>query len=141
MYTLLIIIHLIVCLFLISVVLLQSGKGAQIGAAFGGSSQTLFGSRGSATILNKVTTISAVVFMLTSFALTYFSSVTRTPSLPEGTIQKGTETPPLSEQTQPGPIQAEPEKAKEANKKMPAAQKELNEKEKAADSPKEEKTE
>ncbi len=50
-------------------VLIQSGKGAEIGAAFGGSSQTLFGSRGAATFLNKLTTVFAVVFMLTSLAL------------------------------------------------------------------------
>jgi len=65
----LIIVHVIVSLFLIAVVLLQSGKGAEIGAAFGGSSQTLFGSRGAATFLSKMTTISAVVFMVTSFVL------------------------------------------------------------------------
>jgi preprotein translocase subunit SecG len=87
---------------LIFIVLLQSGKGAQIGAAFGGSSQTLFGSRGSVTILSKLTTISAIVFMLTSFALTYFSSVQRKTSLPEGTVQKSTETPPpVAQQPQP----------------------------------------
>lgn len=49
--------------------LIQSGKGAEIGAAFGGSSQTLFGSRGAATFLNKMTTVVAIVFMLTSLAL------------------------------------------------------------------------
>lgn len=65
----LIIVHVMVSLFLIAVVLLQSGKGAEIGAAFGGSSQTVFGSRGAATFLSKMTTISAVVFMLTSFLL------------------------------------------------------------------------
>lgn len=65
----LIIVHIIVSLFLIAVVLLQSGKGAEIGAAFGGSSQTLFGSRGAATFLSKMTTISAVAFMVTSFSL------------------------------------------------------------------------
>lgn len=70
MATLLIIIHILASFFLISVVLLQSGKGAEIGAAFGGSSQTLFGSRGAATFLNKLTTVAAVVFMLTSLALT-----------------------------------------------------------------------
>lgn len=58
-----------VCLFLIAVVLLQSGKGAEIGAAFGGSSQTLFGSRGAATFLSKMTTVAAVVFMITSLTL------------------------------------------------------------------------
>jgi len=65
----LIIVHVIVSLFLIAVVLLQSGKGAEIGAAFGGSSQTIFGGRGAATFLSKMTTISAVVFMVTSFVL------------------------------------------------------------------------
>jgi preprotein translocase subunit SecG len=65
----LVIIHTLVCLFLIAVVLLQSGKGAEIGAAFGGSSQTIFGSRGAASFLSKLTTVSAVVFMITSLSL------------------------------------------------------------------------
>ena len=69
MTTLLVILHVIVCLFLISIVLLQSSKGAELGAAFGGSSQTLFGSRGAATLFSKLTTISAVVFMLSSLFL------------------------------------------------------------------------
>jgi preprotein translocase subunit SecG len=69
MTTLLIIVHVFVCLFLIFIVLLQSGKGAELGAAFGGSNQTIFGSRGAATFLNKMTTVAAVVFMLTSLTL------------------------------------------------------------------------
>jgi preprotein translocase subunit SecG len=69
MTTLLIILHVLCCLFLISIVLLQSGKGAEMGAAFGGSSQTIFGSRGASTFLNKLTTSAAVVFMLTSLIL------------------------------------------------------------------------
>ncbi len=76
MTTLLIIIHILTCLFLIAIVLLQSGKGAEIGAAFGGSSQTIFGSRGAATFLNKVTTVAAVVFMLTSLTLTVVTTKT-----------------------------------------------------------------
>jgi preprotein translocase subunit SecG len=68
--TLLIIVHVIVCLFLIIVVLLQSGKAADLAGAFGGmGSQTAFGPRGSATLLSKATTISAIVFMLTSISL------------------------------------------------------------------------
>jgi preprotein translocase subunit SecG len=63
------IIHVLVSLFLIAVVLLQSGKGAEIGAAFGGSSQTLFGSRGAASFLGKMTTGVAVAFMITSLLL------------------------------------------------------------------------
>jgi preprotein translocase subunit SecG len=63
-------VHVIVCLFLIIVVLLQSGKAADLAGAFGGmGSQTAFGPRGSATLLSKATTISAIIFMLTSMAL------------------------------------------------------------------------
>jgi len=69
MLILILIIHVFVCFFLISIVLLQSGKGAELGAAFGGSSQTLFGSRGAATFLNKMTTVAAIVFMITSLTL------------------------------------------------------------------------
>jgi preprotein translocase subunit SecG len=69
MATLLLIVHVIVCFFLIFIVLLQSGKGAELGAAFGGSNQTIFGSRGAATFLNKMTTVAAVIFMLTSLSL------------------------------------------------------------------------
>jgi preprotein translocase subunit SecG len=63
-------IHVLVCLILILVVLLQSGKGADLAGAFGGGgTQTAFGSRGPASFLSKATTISAVVFMITSIAL------------------------------------------------------------------------
>ena len=69
-----IIIHIIVCIALIMIVLLQTGKGADMGAAFGGgSSQTLFGSTGASTFLGKATTVAAVVFMLTSLTLAYMS--------------------------------------------------------------------
>ncbi|MCF8031696.1 MAG: preprotein translocase subunit SecG [Desulfarculaceae bacterium] len=63
------IIHLLASVVLVLVVLLQTGKGASIGAAFGGSSQTVFGSAGAATFLSKLTTVVAVVFMLTSLGL------------------------------------------------------------------------
>ena len=76
METLLIIIHVVVCLFLIGIVLLQHGKGADIGATFGGSSQSLFGTEGPVPLLNKVTTFSAVIFMVTSVALAYIASQT-----------------------------------------------------------------
>lgn len=63
-------VHIIVCLFLIIVVLLQSGKAGDISAAFGGQgSQAAFGPRGAATTLSRATTISAVLFMLTSITL------------------------------------------------------------------------
>lgn len=69
------IVHVIVCLILILVVLLQSGKGADLASAFGGgSSQTTFGPRGAATFLSKATTIAAVLFMLTSLVLYLYGS-------------------------------------------------------------------
>jgi preprotein translocase subunit SecG len=69
------IIHVLVCLFLIAVVLLQSGKSGDVAAAFGGQgSQTAFGPRGAATALSKATTISAVLFMLTSITLSIYAS-------------------------------------------------------------------
>lgn len=71
MNTVIIVFHVIACFALILIVLLQTGKGAQMGAAFGGSSQTLFGSTGGATFLNKLTTIAAAVFMITCLALAY----------------------------------------------------------------------
>ena len=74
MITLLTIIHVAVSLFLIAIVLLQHGKGADIGASFGGSSQSLFGSEGPLPLLNKITTASAIIFMATSMTLAYFSA-------------------------------------------------------------------
>src|SRR5450755_4021693 len=75
MYILLLIVHVIVCVFLIIVVLLQSGKAADLAGAFGGmGSQTAFGPRGSATLLSKATTISAVLFMVTSLALSILAT-------------------------------------------------------------------
>jgi preprotein translocase subunit SecG len=69
MYILLIIIHVLVCFLMVGAILLQSGKGAEIGASFGGSSQTVFGSRGPANFLSKFTVVVAAIFMLTSLSL------------------------------------------------------------------------
>jgi preprotein translocase subunit SecG len=75
MYILVMLIHYLVCLFLIVVILLQSGKAADLAGAFGGmGSQTAFGPRGSATLLSKATTVSAVVFMCTSLALSVLAT-------------------------------------------------------------------
>jgi preprotein translocase subunit SecG len=75
MYILLMFVHIVVCLFLIIVVLLQSGKAADLAGAFGGmGSQTAFGPRGSATLLSKATTISAVLFMVTSLSLSILAT-------------------------------------------------------------------
>jgi preprotein translocase subunit SecG len=86
MDTLLIILHVLVCLFLVGVVLLQHGKGADIGASFGGSSQSLFGTEGPLPLLNKITTAAAIIFMLTSLALAYISSQTGNTSVMSAAI-------------------------------------------------------
>jgi preprotein translocase subunit SecG len=75
MSTLIVTIHVIVCVALILIVLLQTGKGASMGVSFGGgASQTLFGSSGAGTFLTKLTTGAAVIFMITSLVLAYMSS-------------------------------------------------------------------
>jgi preprotein translocase subunit SecG len=94
MYALLTILHILVCFVLITIVLLQAGKGANMGAAFGGSSQTVFGSSGAGTFLGKMTAGVAIVFMLTSLILTYMANHRSSSSLIE---QK----PPAAEQTIP----------------------------------------
>jgi preprotein translocase subunit SecG len=87
------IIHVLVCFALILIVLLQTGKGSDMGAAFGGASQTLFGSSGPATFLNKITTVAAVVFMITSLVLAYFAASITSPSLMRDVTDKpGVET-------------------------------------------------
>jgi preprotein translocase subunit SecG len=80
MYTLAVSIHLIVCFLMIAAILLQAGKGAEIGASFGGSSQTVFGSRGPGTFLSKVTVGAAIVFMLSSLSLAVLSRQANTSS-------------------------------------------------------------
>jgi preprotein translocase subunit SecG len=74
MITALTILHIFLSFFMIAVVLLQQGKGASIGAAFGGSSQTLFGARGATTFLAKMTVVFAALFMVTSLSLAYMAS-------------------------------------------------------------------
>ncbi|MDH5585827.1 MAG: preprotein translocase subunit SecG [Nitrospirota bacterium] len=80
MYTLAVSIHLIVCFLMIASILLQAGKGAEIGASFGGSSQTVFGSRGPGTFLSKVTVGTAIVFMMSSLSLALLSKQANTSS-------------------------------------------------------------
>lgn len=117
MITLLAVGHVIISILLILVVLLQSGKGSDIGSVFGGgASQTLFGTGGSKTILTKITTVLAVLFMLTSFLLATLPNKRKVSAIQkelqkEGTINKeskqlpaqtGTQVP-VSPQVKPGP--------------------------------------
>ena len=100
MTTLLIIVHVIVCLFLIVIVLLQHGKGADMGASFGGSSQTLFGTEGPVPLLNKITTLAAIVFMGTSISLAYISANKST-----GTVMADVKAPaPIQQQVPATPV-------------------------------------
>jgi preprotein translocase subunit SecG len=75
------IIHILVSIGLILVVLLQTGKGAEVGAVFGGSSSTIFGSSGAGNFLTRLTTGMAIVFMLTSLTLGYFAGKTPTATI------------------------------------------------------------
>jgi preprotein translocase subunit SecG len=72
--TIVTILHILVCAALVLIVLLQAGKGAEMGAAFGGASQTIFGSSGAMGFLTKLTTIAAIIFMVTSLLLAFASS-------------------------------------------------------------------
>lgn len=87
MVVLLTLVHILVSFFLIGVVLLQTGKRADLAGAFGGGgSQTAFGARGAATLLSKATTVAAVLFFVTSFGLSLLASR----STGEGTVlEKG----------------------------------------------------
>ncbi|OGP32948.1 MAG: preprotein translocase subunit SecG [Deltaproteobacteria bacterium GWC2_65_14] len=95
MYTLIVILHIVVSLAMILIILLQTGKGADIGAVFGGGgSQTLFGSSGPTSFLGKLTAAAAIIFMCTSLFLAYFSG-----GRPASSIMKGAEVPAM-----PGPV-------------------------------------
>jgi preprotein translocase subunit SecG len=104
MITLVLIIHVLVAVAIIALVLLQQGKGADMGAAFGGgSSQTLFGSRGSANFLSRVTAGLATVFFITSLGLAYLYSQVGVPKSVTESAPTQTEQPATQTQTQPVP--------------------------------------
>jgi preprotein translocase subunit SecG len=111
MYTLILILHVIVCFFLIIVVLLQSGKAADLAGAFGGmGSQTAFGPRGSATLLSKATTVSAIIFMVTSLSLSILA-----------TKNAGLGTTVLEGGTNPAPAKTAPAAPSKTNVQIPGA--------------------
>lgn len=89
----LIIIHVIICAGLIIAILLQAGKGSDLGAAFGGSSQTIFGSTGAAPFLNKLTAGVAIAFMVTSLSLAFLASRAPKSSVMEGKAKTQQEKP------------------------------------------------
>lgn len=111
MYTLIVILHVIVCVALILVILLQTGKGSDIGAVFGGgSSQTLFGSTGPTSFLSKLTAGAAIIFMLTSLFLAYFSGTGGSRSIMKGgtTPVQSMPAPPVGMPAAPAGVPAMP---------------------------------
>ena len=115
------IVHILSCFFLIGVVLLQTGKGADAGAAFGGgSSQTVFGSSGADNLLTRLTTGTAILFMVTSLGLTWLSTRSLTVSV---TDSAPVEAPPLAQPIDPLPLEVAPAEpaAQVAPESAPAA--------------------
>lgn len=122
------ILHVIVSIFMIAVVLLQSGKGAEMGATFGsGGSQSVFGAGGGATFLSKMTTGAAIIFMLTSLTLSYLSGLPSSSSIMSGkqgaapAAKVPMQTAPASQPAQ-APVQGKPA-ATPAAPAVPAQQK------------------
>jgi len=109
-FTLILIVDVVVALAIIGLVLLQHGKGADMGAAFGGgSSGSLFGATGSANFLSRTTAILAVIFFATTFVLAYISS--NRPRVGGGIMDAVKEQPAVPQPQAPAP-QAAPEPAK-----------------------------
>jgi len=101
---LLIFLHVFVCIAMIGIVLLQSGKGAEMGASFGaGGSQTVFGASGGNTFMNKLTTAAAIIFMLTSLTLAHLSSSGTSSSIMSS---KSAPAKPAAQPAQSAPAQA-----------------------------------
>ncbi|MGQ9801747.1 MAG: preprotein translocase subunit SecG [Candidatus Saccharicenans sp.] len=124
MTALLVIIHVIICIVLILAVLLQSGKAADLAGAFGGAgSQTAFGPRGAQTLLGKITTVCAILFMVTSLGLWLLSgrasSVVKNAPAKEVPAAAQTQTPTQEQKAQTPPASAEKteQKAEEPVKK------------------------
>jgi preprotein translocase subunit SecG len=114
LYYIIISVHVIVCLFLIAIVLLQQGKGQDLASAFGGGgSQTAFGPRGSATVLSRATTVLAAMFMITSFSLSVIKSG-RSSVLDQVPAAAATEAPAPGDSTEAAPPAAPAEEPSEA---------------------------
>ncbi|MDR2860960.1 MAG: preprotein translocase subunit SecG [Syntrophobacterales bacterium] len=106
MRPLLIVLHIMICLVLIVVVLLQAGKGAGMGAAFGGASQTVFGAAGAGTFLTKMTTVIAILFMLTTLGLSYFSQERTSSVVRDYAPPKAAESTPVNDPAAQAPAPA-----------------------------------
>lgn len=113
MTTLVTVIHIVTCVFIVLVVLMQSGKGAEISAQLGGSSQTVFGSSGGANFFTKVTYVLAAIFMTTSISLTVMGSKSKKSVFDGAAIPAAETTAPASTTTtETAPAAKAPEAAK-----------------------------
>ena len=108
MFVFITVVHIIICVVLIMVVLLQTGKGAEMGAAFGGATQTVFGSSGPAGFLSKLTTAVAVLFMITTLTLCYLIGRLPVPTIMEKKVEQQAAESALPQAPEQAPVQAAP---------------------------------
>jgi preprotein translocase subunit SecG len=128
MQTFITVLHVFTCILLVLLVLVQSGKGAEISASFGGSSQTVFGSSGGANFFSRFTSAMAAIFMITSVVLTIMGGRNRksvfegaVPAAPAQTAPGTNPVDPLSGQTTPGTSGLPPQNTKTPANTAPAA--------------------
>jgi len=136
MQTALIVLHLIICITLIMIVLLQTGKGSEIGAVFGSSSQTLFGSTGGSTFFGKLTAAVAIVFMITSLVL-----ASRSSRVPKESVMSGVKPAVTAPATTEGVTPIQPLEAEKNTQAEPSADVPTPEKQQTTPVAGEEKTE
>jgi len=136
MQTALIVLHLVICITLIMIVLLQTGKGSEIGAVFGSSSQTLFGSTGGSTFFGKLTAAVAIVFMITSLVL-----ASRSSRVPKESVMSGVKPAVTAPATTEGVTPIEPVEAEKNTQAEPSAEVPTPEKQQTTPVAGEEKTE
>ncbi len=120
MTAILLTLHVLVCIALIIIVLLQAGKGAEIGASFGsGSSQTVFGATGGKNFMTRLTTGAAVIFMLTSLTLAYFYGQPGSSSVMPATVPTQTPQATAPAPSEPAPVAPAPAEADKALAPVP----------------------
>jgi preprotein translocase subunit SecG len=136
MQTALIVLHLVICITLIMIVLLQTGKGSEIGAVFGSSSQTLFGSTGGSTFFGKLTAAVAVFFMITSLVL-----ASRSSRVPKESVMSGVKPAVTAPATTEGVTPIQPLEAEKNTQDEPSADVPTPEKQQTTPVAGEEKTE
>ena len=113
MQTFVTVVHVFTCILLVLVVLIQSGKGAEISTSFAGSSQTVFGSSGGANFFTRFTSVAAAIFMATSLTLTLMGGQSKKSLFESGGSPTTQTTSPTTGATGPGAPQSVPPVAPE----------------------------